>query len=101
MKGSLTLDHEVFDDSVEFRAFVAFSDGFLGEFLEVFGSLWHGSTEETDLDATGILTSNFNVEENLRKEKNLEPGGKKKSVDVSISPSEKGEKCREKLLESR
>jgi hypothetical protein len=65
------LDHEVFDDSVEFRALVALSDRLLGEFLEVASGLWHGASEETDFDATGGLTSNLDIEEDLNGRKTI------------------------------
>lgn len=68
-KRSLTLNHEVFDDPVEFRAFVSFSLWLLGEFLEIAGSLRDGSSEETDFDATSWLTTDFNIKENLERKK--------------------------------
>lgn len=63
------MNHEVFDNSVEFGAFVAFSFWFFSEFLEVASSLGHGSSEETDFNATGILAADFDVKEDLGRKK--------------------------------
>jgi hypothetical protein len=88
---SLTLDHEVFDDSVELRSLVALSDGFLGEFLEVGGCFWDGSSEETDFNATGIDASDLHVEINLAKEEIFRTGRKKicRRVNFSIRKASK------------
>jgi hypothetical protein len=69
---------------VELGSLVAFAGRLLGEFLEVASSLWHGASEESDLDATSGLTSNLNVEEDLNGRKTIREFQIKKSEDVSF-----------------
>lgn len=103
-----TLNHEVFDDAMELRAFVSFSLWLLGEFLEVAGSLWHGSSEETNFNATFRYTSDFNVEEDLRTAKS-KSRFKIKSEDVSfhsvffllfVIPMNQGERLEKSCFEN-
>jgi hypothetical protein len=98
---SLTLDHEVFDDSVELRSFVSLSNRFLGEFLEVGGSFWDGSSEETDFNATGIDASDLHVEINLTKEEIFRTGRKKNLPTCQFLHQKSKQKVAENLLESR
>lgn len=62
-----SLDHEVFDDAVEFTAFVSFSLRFLCEFCKVLGGFWYGLSEKSDYNSSGLFSSYFNIEPYLHK----------------------------------
>lgn len=52
------------------------SCGLLSQFLEVLDRLGHGGTEQPNLDPSGLLSANFNVEIHLR-------GGNKNNSQVA------------------
>ena len=66
-----TLDHEILDDAVELWSLVTFSNILvLGQFDEVLGGDGDGLTEDAQLNGAYRLTSNLNVEKDLKTKKN-------------------------------
>ena len=59
------MNHEVFDDSVEFRAFVSKSFGSGGESVKVFDRFRDSLAEQADLDGTSSVAPDCDIEENL------------------------------------
>lgn len=60
-----SLDHEVFDDSVEFAAFITFACRFFSKLNEVLGSFGYSSTEQSNLHTLRFVFAHFDVEPNL------------------------------------
>lgn len=57
------MDHEVSDDAVELRPFVAKALGSLGQFQEILRSSGHNFPKKTNHNASFVGTANWNVEE--------------------------------------
>ena len=60
-----TLDHKIWNNSVELGALVSLALGLLGQLEEVVNGLGNSLTEETDGDPTGGFIPNADVEPNL------------------------------------
>merc|ERR1719427_2245510 len=60
-----TLDHEVFDDSVELAVLVSESFFSGGECGEIIDSFWDSSSEKTDFNSSDAFTSDFHIEIHL------------------------------------
>jgi hypothetical protein len=56
-----SLNHKVFDDSVEDGAFIAFPNWFFGQFNKVFHSFRNCFAKQTNLNAPNSFTTNFNI----------------------------------------
>ena len=58
-----TLEHELFDDSVEAAALVALWLCSLCQRVEVLYCTWHNISEQPDLNSTSCLSTNGDIEE--------------------------------------
>jgi hypothetical protein len=61
-----TLKHEVLDDAVELAALVSLANSLLCKLDKVLDSFRDGASKKTNFNASGRLSTDFNVEPNLR-----------------------------------
>uniref|UniRef100_A0A1L8E6Q7 Uncharacterized protein n=1 Tax=Haematobia irritans TaxID=7368 RepID=A0A1L8E6Q7_HAEIR len=60
-----TLNHEIFDNTMEFAASIAFSSRSLGQLFKVCNCFWNGFSKQSNLNTTNGVVTNADVKVDL------------------------------------